>query len=81
MEAKEILQVLPQLSTDDKLKIVELALQLVNQEQKSLTSNEQKRLLAAAAKTAIDDYAEGSELLVFSEIEGEDFDDYIEEQP
>jgi len=81
MEAKEILQVLPLLSTDDKLKIVELALQLVNQEQKSLTSEEQKRLLAAAAKTAIDDYTEGSELLVFSEIEGEDFYDYIEEQP
>lgn len=73
MEAKDILQVLPNLSTDDKLKIVELALQLVNQEQQSLTSDEQKRLLAAAAKTAIDDYTEGSELLVFSEIEGEDF--------
>lgn len=81
METKEILQVLPQLSVDDKLKIVELALQLVNLEQQSLTSNEQKRLLAAAAKTAIDDYVEGSELLVFSEIEGEDFYDPIEQQP
>lgn len=81
MEAKEILQVLPHLSTDDKLKILELALQLVNQEEQSLTSDEQKRLFAAAAKTAKDDYAEGSELLVFSEIEGEDFCDYLEEQP
>lgn len=79
MEAKDILQVLPHLSTDDKLRIVELALQLVNQEQQSLTSDEQKRLLAAAAKTAKDDYAEGSELLVFSEIDGEDFYEYIEE--
>lgn len=73
MEAKDILQVLPNLSTDDKLKIVELALQLVNKEEQSLTSDEQKRLLAAAAKTAKDDYVEGSELLVFSEIDGEDF--------
>ena len=81
METKKILQALPTLSTDDKLKIVELALQLVNLEQQSLTSDEQKRLLAAAAKTAIDDYKEGSELLAFSEIEGEDFYDYIEEQP
>lgn len=76
MEAKEILQALPSLSASDQLKIAEAALLLINQEKQPLTKDEQKRLLAAAAKTAIEDYTSGSELIVFSEIEGEDFYDY-----
>jgi hypothetical protein len=53
METKEILQALPNLSISDRLKIAELALQLVLKEQHSLTKDEQKRLLALAAITGI----------------------------
>jgi hypothetical protein len=76
METKEIIQLLPKLSKSDCLKIAEAALELIHQEQQYLTKDEQKRLLAAAAKSAREDYAPNSELIVFSEIEGEDFYDY-----
>ncbi|MCF2147852.1 hypothetical protein IQ276_015765 [Desmonostoc muscorum LEGE 12446] len=76
METKQILNTLPQLSITDCLKIAEAALEIIHQKQNNLTEEEQKRALAAAAKTAIQDYAPGSQLLVFSEIEGEEFYDY-----
>jgi len=76
METKEILQALPSLSISDRLKIAESALQLILQEKQSLTKDEQKRLLALAAITAIADYAPGSELNIFSDLEGEDFYEY-----
>ncbi|WP_375500635.1 hypothetical protein [uncultured Nostoc sp.] len=41
--------------------------------------DEQKRQLALAAITAIVDYAPGSELDIFSDLEGEDFCDYPNE--
>ncbi|MEH2328138.1 hypothetical protein [Nostoc sp.] len=75
METKEILQALPNLSISDRLKIAESALQLVLQEKHSLTKDEQKCQLTLAAMTAIADYAPGSELNIFSELEGEDFCD------
>jgi hypothetical protein len=76
METQEILTTLPKLTTRDCLKIAETALEIISKEQNSLTTDEQKRVLAAAAKTAIQDYAPGSSLIAFSEIEGEDFYDY-----
>ncbi|MGF2037582.1 MAG: hypothetical protein RMZ43_020060 [Nostoc sp. CmiVER01] len=76
MQIKEILQALPSLSISDRLKIAESALQLVLQEKHSLTKDEQKRQLTLAAVTAIADYAPGSELDIFSNLEGEDFCDY-----
>lgn len=79
METKEILQTLPKLSISDRLKIAETALQLVLKEQHSLTKDEQKHLLALTAITAISDYAPGSELNIFSDLEGEDFYDYPDE--
>ncbi len=79
METKEILQALPSLSISDRLKIAESALQLVLKEQHSLTKDEQKRLLALTAITAISDYTPGSELNIFSDLEGEDFYDYPDE--
>jgi len=79
MQIKEILQALPSLSISDRLKIAELALQLVLQEKHSLTKDEQKRQLGLAAITAIVDYAPGSELNIFSDLEGEDFYDYPDE--
>ncbi|WP_375473173.1 hypothetical protein [uncultured Nostoc sp.] len=48
---------------------------MVLQEKHSLTKDEQKCQLTLAAITAIADYAPGSELNIFSELEGEDFCD------
>ncbi len=76
METKEILQALPKLSVSDRLKIAEAALLLIRQEQESITKEEQKHQMAIAAMTAIADYSPDSELIVFSDIEGEDFYDY-----
>ncbi|MHC5937633.1 hypothetical protein [Nostoc sp.] len=76
MQIKEILQALPSLSISDRLKIAESALQLVIQEKHSLTKDEQKRQLTLAAMTAIADYPSGSELNIFSDLEGEDFRNY-----
>jgi hypothetical protein len=76
METQEIIRTLPKLSTSDCLKIAEAALAVVHQEQNFFTKDEQERVLAAAAKTALADYAPGSELIAFSEIEGEDFYEY-----
>lgn len=66
MKTQKILEVLPNLSHEDRLIIVEAALKLINQE-KELSRTEQKRQLQAAAMMAISDYAPGSELLAFSE--------------
>ncbi|MBD2614179.1 MAG: hypothetical protein RMY62_027550 [Nostoc sp. ZfuVER08] len=79
MQIKEILQALPSLSISDRLKIAESALQLVLQEKHSLTKHEQKYQLTLAAMTAIEDYTPGSELNIFSDLEGEDFCDYPDE--
>ncbi|MBD2566808.1 hypothetical protein [Anabaena lutea] len=79
METQEILQALPNLSISDRLKIAELALQLVTQQKDSLTQDEKKSQLALAAMTAIEDYANDSELIVFSDVDGEDFYDYPDE--
>ncbi|MEH2048077.1 hypothetical protein [Nostoc sp.] len=79
METKEVLQALLNLSISDRLKIAESALQLVLQEKHSLTKDEQKCQLTLTAMTAIADYALGSELNIFSELEGEDFCDDLDE--
>jgi len=76
METQELIRNLSNLSASDCLKIAEAALKIIHQEENSLTKDEQKRVLAAAAKTAIQDYAAGSSLIAFSEIAGEDFYDY-----
>jgi hypothetical protein len=79
METQEILQALANLSVSDRLTIAEAALKLVLQEQNSLSKDEQKRQLKLAAMTAVADYAPGSELNIFSELEGEDFYEYPDE--
>jgi hypothetical protein len=79
METQEILQALENLSVSDRLKIAEVALKLVLLDQNSLTKDEQKRQLTLAAMTAIADYASESELNVFSDLEGEDFYEYPDE--
>ncbi|MDB9310472.1 hypothetical protein PN471_17945 [Aphanizomenon sp. CS-733/32] len=79
METQAILKSLPKLSINERLKIAEFALQLVNEQQKFLTKEQQKHQLALAAITAIEDYANDGELNVFSDLDGEDFYDYPDE--
>lgn len=76
METKKIIQLLPNLSTSERLKIAEASLLLIRKEQDSPTKEEQKQQLALAAMTAISDYAPGGELNIFSSIYGEEFDEY-----
>ncbi|MBD2204354.1 hypothetical protein H6G33_33530 [Calothrix sp. FACHB-1219] len=79
METQQILQALANLNVSDRLKIAEAALKLVLQEQNSLTKDEQKRQLKLAAMTAITDYAPDGELNIFSDLDGEDFYEYPDE--
>lgn len=76
METQAILQSLPNLSINERLQIAEFALQLVNQQREVLTKDQQKRQLALAAITAIEDYENDGELTVFSDLDGEDFYEY-----
>jgi hypothetical protein len=73
MNTADILQALPNLPPSERLTIAQKALQLTDEEQQSLTQAERRQQLAIAAATAISDYEPGSELLVFSELDGEDF--------
>ncbi len=75
METADILQALPHLTVRDRLKVAEVAFQLVQQEQHGLTSAQRQQQLVVAAMSAIDDYAPGSELTTFTLLDGEDFYD------
>ncbi|MEY3302736.1 MAG: hypothetical protein RLZZ139_1109 [Cyanobacteriota bacterium] len=79
METQEILQSLPKLSINERLKIAEFALLLVNEQQEFLTKEQRKHQLALAAITAIEDYANDGELNAFSDLDGEYFYDYPDE--
>ena len=73
METTKIIQLLPNLSINERLQIAEAALLLIPKEQDSLTKEEQKQQLVLAAITAIADYAPEGELNIFSSIDGEEF--------
>jgi hypothetical protein len=75
MDTADILQALPHLTVRDRLKVAEVAFQLVQQEQHGLTKAQRREQLAIAAMSAIDDYAPGSELTAFTLLDGEDFYD------
>lgn len=75
MKTAEILQALPHLAISDRLKIAETALQLIQQDQQNLTREQRRQQMAIAAMTAISDYSPGSELTVFTALDGEDFYD------
>lgn len=73
MKTAEILQALPHLSVSDRLKVAETALHLIQQEQQGLTKEQQRQQMAIAAMTAVSDYSTDSELIVFTDLDGEDF--------
>ncbi|MEA5618193.1 hypothetical protein VB711_10150 [Cronbergia sp. UHCC 0137] len=79
METQVILESLPKLSINERLKIAKFALQLVNEQQEFLTKEQQKYQLALAAITAIADYIPNGELTVFSDLDSEDFYNYLDE--
>lgn len=80
METTKIIQVLPHLTTSERLKIAEAALLLIRKEQHLLTKKEQKQQLELAAMTAIADYNPGGELDIFSSIDGEEFYEYSDDE-
>ena len=73
MNTTVILQTLPTLPINDRLIIAETALKFILQEQRSFNPLQRKIQLMLAALTAMSDYQPGSDLLAFSELEGEDF--------
>ena len=76
MGTTEILNALPNLTIDDRLKVILSALTL-NQEQRSkLTVEQNRQYLALAASSAIDDYQPGSEFVAFTALDGEAFHEF-----
>lgn len=75
MKTADILQALPHLSVSDRLKVAETALHLIQQEQQGLSKEQQRQQMAIAAMTAVSDYSTDSELIVFTDLDGEDFVD------
>ena len=73
MDTSVILQTLSTLPTQDRLMIAETALKFIWQEQQSLTTMQRKIQLMLVAITAISEYQPDSDLLAFSELDGENF--------
>jgi hypothetical protein len=77
MTQVDVLAELKKLSTTERLKVAEEALQLVRQELEGAQSPEthggRAQQLAAAAAALRDDYAAGGELTAFVALDGEDF--------
>lgn len=73
MKTAEILQALSHLTISDRLKVAETALHLIRQEQQGLTKEQQRQQMEIAAMTAVSDYSTDSELVVFTDLDGEDF--------
>lgn len=73
MQTLEILNALPSLTIDDRLKVILSALTLNQEQQSHLTLEQNRQYLALAALSAIGDYEQGSELLAFEALDGEDF--------
>lgn len=79
MTTAEILQALESLTVAERLTIAEVALSLNQVEQKHSTEEDQRRQLELAAAAAVSDYEQGGELTVFTDLDGEDFYIYTED--
>jgi hypothetical protein len=73
----EILQQLKTLPTIERLALIEAALHLTRQDlqqkEQSLPQTDKSKQLAAAAQALLPDYTPGSELTIFTALDGEDF--------
>jgi len=79
MKTTEILQVLPELSIGERLAIANAALQSTRQVWQTLTPEQKEQHLALSAELAILDYTTDRELTAFTELDGEDFYEYSDE--
>jgi hypothetical protein len=79
MTQTQILEALRQLTTTERLIVLEAALQQIREDlqrlEQPLTQIEKKRRLAAAAEELLPDYAAGGELTIFTALDSEDFDE------
>jgi hypothetical protein len=77
MTQVDVLAELKKLSTTERLRVAEEALQLVRQELELVHSIDarsgQRQQLAAAAAALRDDYSAAGELTAFTALDGEDF--------
>lgn len=78
MKQSEILKELKKLSPQQRLKVIDDAIHLLQEdlhqmEQPLITRMERKRQLTAAAKALLPDYKKGDELISFTALDGEDF--------
>lgn len=78
MTVEQILETLPDLSFDDRNKVIDKLAEII-QVESSNSKERQRQQMRLAALEAIKDYLPGSDLLAFDEIEGEDFYDYESE--
>jgi hypothetical protein len=73
METKEIIQLLPTLSIDDRLTIAATALNSIQYQSQPMTALQLDQQLRIAANLAIDDYTNDPELTIFTNLDREDF--------
>jgi hypothetical protein len=77
MTQVEILEELKKLTTIERLAIIEATLRLVREDLRRVESSsaemDRKKQLTAAAEALLPDYIPGSELTVFTVLDGEDF--------
>lgn len=73
METTEIIKALPNLSIDERLSIATIALNSIEAQKQVMTGRQLEQQLRIAAKLAINDYIDDSELTIFTSLDGEDF--------
>ena len=78
MTQVEMIKELARFSIPERLAIAEAALRLIRQDleqaRQTLTTEDKKQKLAAAAEALLPDYAAGGELTSFTALDSEDFD-------
>lgn len=67
MTRDSLLKLLQKLEASEQLFVAETALEQVRERQKTLTRDEKKRQLRAAALAAVEDYEDNKELIAFLE--------------
>jgi len=77
MTQVEILEELKKLTPDERITIVEAALQHIREDlrrmQQPSLQDDSKKQLVEAAKALLPDYSAGGELTIFTALDGEDF--------
>ena len=73
----EILEELKKLTTTERLTVIETALHLIREDLQKAKQPpgtiERRKQLAVAAETLLSDYVAGDELIIFTDLDSEDF--------